>query len=1153
MMEIKSLWNKLFSGTQKTDHYDWEVHHKEGLIFRVNPSVTAQITKGEADLYVTHQHITLGMLAEQGDAEAISNGFIVPTEVALHLDSLTQEILELPPQWDGRIKADIQGATGRSSFTVNLKTSTEGSSYTGVYTIEGPIFQKKYLLSPAQHLIFSALKTHRSSDHSEYDNLRLMLSLQEAQKAGAKLDLSHFDQKKLQLKSPESISVKAELDEHGNLILTPYMGQEASHERIQKVLGQLKSKYATALRVDNEIVLLDKKRLKAVHEILKNRVVPKSRIKEFYKTPTAFIDASLVNLDIGFSTRVHGATLFKHAYFGETEESGIDWFGTSASTVSILPPSKLSSVIKEADQLKNFQSQWDDAKKTGAEELIFEEKLFDISDANQVSRSLDKIKQSISEGRAFEDFDGEGSGKKETQEVEEKKDAENLVVDLDLNDEQLDVFSQTLEKSIAQTLYSEKLDWSNYARTPFSHQETGIRWILGLFEKSSFHGGLLADDMGLGKTMMALSAVDHLYKLQEERNQIKKPCLVVAPLSVLQNWKDEVEKTFSISPFKDVVILQSQSDLSRFKDLREVKNLNDSGEDQIASIRFTLKVGKEYLADRLDMPQRLVITTYQSLRDHQFSLCTVDWGMVIFDEAQNIKNPNAMQTRAAKGLKADFRLLATGTPVENSLADFWCIMDTACPGLLESYQEFRQNYILPVIRASGDENEKVRAQTGRELREKVGSFMLRRIKEDHIEGLPEKDIFVGIDEDRNWSYQAYLKTEMKGTQLSLYNATLTAQGDSDSNIVLSALQRLRDISLHPQLADQGTLQVSEQEKELKKLINESGKMQSMLLTLNAIKERGEKCIIFAVNKRLQGFLSLALLKLYGLEKLSIINGDSRTFSKRASVPTRKTMIQDFEAREGFNIIIMSPVAAGVGLTVIGANNVIHLERHWNPAKEAQATDRVYRIGQKKRVNVFIPILHHPEYESFDVNLHYLLSKKTLLKDVVVTPEQIVPNPEGFSGTTMTAEHQIKAEDLHRLSWQHFEALCAELFLKELDTPDCWLTQNGSDYGADIVLSSQSSAKLIQCKHTKNARYDGYKAILEVYGAKLKYSEALNKNVESLLLVTNARKLSVKTKTIAEQHKVQVFAYEELSKLLETHTITLEMILKRLGKRRLKVG
>ena len=116
----------------------------------------------------------------------------------------------------------------------------------------------------------------------------------------------------------------------------------------------------------------------------------------------------------------------------------------------------------------------------------------------------------------------------------------------------------------------------------------------------------------------------------------------------------------------------------------------------------------------------------------------------------------------------------------------------------------------------------------------------------------------------------------------------------------------------------------------------------------------------------------------------------------------------------------------MGLNVVGANNVIHLERHWNPAKEAQATDRVYRIGQKCDVSVFIPLIHHPEYQSFDVNLHQLLSKKSLLKDAVVAPEQVVPSPEGIQVRDWSPTRRICFDDISKLSWQQFEALCAEL-------------------------------------------------------------------------------------------------------------------------------
>ena len=168
---------------------------------------------------------------------------------------------------------------------------------------------------------------------------------------------------------------------------------------------------------------------------------------------------------------------------------------------------------------------------------------------------------------------------------------------------------------------------------------------------------------------------------------------------------------------------------------------------------------------------------------------------------------------------------------------------------------------------------------------------------------------------------------------------------------------------------------------------ESAKLEALLQTLDDIRARKEKVIIFLITKKLQMLLKLWLDRLYGLD-VGIINGDTKAVSTKADDATRKGMIREFEARAGFNILIMSPVAAGVGLTVVGANNVIHLERHWNPAKEAQASDRVYRIGQEKAVNIYLPAAHHPERDAFDVHLHRLLDGKLLLKDAVVTTEAV---------------------------------------------------------------------------------------------------------------------------------------------------------------------
>lgn len=1159
-MPISTIFSNLFSSKEQQQGYTWQADETEGLILSASATAIQAIDAGKADQVSSYQHIALNMLAEEREAEPIPNGFIIPSEVVVKLDDITREMLALPQQWEGKINADIRSTTGKSNFNVVLKVQDRQGNFTGSYSVTGPVLKlsstQQFLLTPPQLIIFSAIEEHKSSDKTEYDNLKLILSLQDAQKAGAEIKLGQFE--KLDIKAPESISIEAELDQNGNLILTPNMGQDADNETVQKVLGQLRSPKAKALRVNDEIILFDKERLNAVHEILSNRVIPKDKVEHFLKNPTAYINAAYVDLEIGFSVRVQGATAFKHAYFGETDEAETDWFGAKTSTENILPISKLIDFIHDPDKFSQFKAEYADAVQSGSDSIDFAKKIFDINDPEAVEKTLKSIEEKLLHGGADPADDPQY---KEPE--EEKAKPERIVVDIALNDENLDIASPTLEKSIDEILYpADQLTWSNYLRTPFPHQETGVRWILGLTQaKEHYEGGLLADDMGLGKTFMALSAVDQLYKIKNQTNDTKKPCLLVAPLSILQNWKDEVEKTFSSSPFVDIVLLQANGDLPRFRvggveTRQHIEETNQYPDDdnvvkESGEIKYSLNVGKKFLEERLDVPQRFVITTYQTLRDYQFSLCTIDWGMVIFDEAQNIKNPNALQTRAAKGLKADFKLVATGTPVENSLKDFWCLMDTACPGHLGSYQNFRESYVLPILQAAGDEIEDVRGLAGRQLRLSVGPLMLRRLKEDNLEGLPQKNIYVGI-QAKEWEYLPSLNKIMNGPQLDIYDATLKVQSEADSNVVLGALQRLRDVSLHPQLADRGMLKIPKKDNSFKALLQESGKIQSLLTVLADIKKRDEKCIIFAVNKRLQQFLSLALGRYFELGPLPIINGDTKAVAKKDTAITRKSIIKDFENHAGFHIIVMSPVAAGVGLTVVGANNVIHLERHWNPAKEAQATDRVYRIGQKKDVNIFVPILHHPLHESFDVNLHHLLSKKTLLKDAVVTPEQAVPNPGGFDNHGFEPSARFTKNDLYRISWEQFEALVAELLFKEFRANKSYLTQSGSDYGADVVIMKDSTIHLIQCKHTQSGRYDGYKAIQEVHSARVKYSQGLNKKVGSLIFATNAKSLSPNTKKTAKQYDVQIFSYNDFVDLLDTHKITFENIFNRLNKSRYQV-
>ena len=1144
---MKNWISSLFNVNESDDKFEFNIEN-ESIDFYCPDDKFKGIKGGNAGEYLTAQFVALQMLVEEGNAEVIPNGFIVSHGVIASLDDDVHALLCLPPKWEESAKVDIKGTTSSEAFKVSVNVESPSGRMTAAYSTIGSQLtfgETQFTLKRATFDAFSALTAHSESAKTESDNLLLLFNLQKAQQAGAKLSLSHFD--KLHIHVPEQVAVEAELDAYGNLILTPNMGQKTDHDKLQRVLGQLNAESGRTLKVGNEIILFNEKMARAVKEIISNRTIPKSQVEQFLKAPGAFLDASLVDLDVGFAIRVKGATRFKHAYFGETDESGIDWFGQSQSSGKILPISAVIKEVKTQEDFTQLEQLISDAKTTGATEIQFEGKSFDIGSESEVVVTVTKLKHKIA-----------GQGEEQDQPHKPGDDDDNaddiddspIVIDIALNDDALDSPSKLLEEALNEILYAGQLDWSNHKRTPFAHQVTGVKWILGLVElacnKELVNGALLADDMGLGKTFMSLSAIEHYYKLCEENAETRRPTLIVAPLSLLENWRDEVDETFHNSPFRDVVILQSDADLRRFRDgSTETKASNVDNET--FEPRYCLKFGDKHGPDRLDLPSRLVITTYQTLRDYQFSMSQIDWGLAVFDEAQNIKNPNALQTRAAKGLKAKFKLLATGTPVENSLADFWCLMDTACPGYLDSYQSFRQTFITPILQAAGDEIDSVRGTLGRKLREKVGALMLRRIKEDNIEGLPKKIMLVGI-ESSDWEYEPKLHAIMKDYQQKVYEGSIEAQVEGEDVHVLTTLMRLRDSSLHPRLADSGRLDSPTSKRELTALFDESAKLKKTIEVLEDIKARKEKCIIFAVNKRLQRFLSVALGSYFSLGPLHVINGDAKAIVKKEGELSRKTMIADFESKDGFNIIIMSPVAAGVGLTVVGANNVVHLERHWNPAKEAQATDRVFRIGQKKDVNIYVPILHHPTFESFDVNLHRLLSQKSMLKDAVVTPAEVMPNPAGAAKQSLQIDSIISFDDLPRLSWKQFEAFCLEVLGKEYKADSSWLTKDGADFGADGVLAFHNEAYLIQAKHKQGA-YKGHNAVQEVSNAKSLYEQSLGRAVTKQIFATNATQLAKSTRNIANQLDVIIVDGHELSDMSLKHKITFGQIVSRLSKER----
>lgn len=998
-MRLKDFLRTLVGGQSDDSDVSTGFHQtpdSRGVNFYLDHSVFKELQVGRGYTAAKIQLIVLNMLAEQGLAEPTANGFHIASEDVSGMDSEQADILSLPKRFEGDFQSSISGRTGHSGFRVSI--SAQMPDGVVPFSRKGPFLYftstENYLLTPAELMGLTAWEYHENlvpEQRNEAENLRLMARLQTAARSGMRIDLSHFE--RLDVVVPDNIGVTATRLPDGSLQLCPNLGDGSTPESLEKRWAQLDmSADGGVLRIDNRVVLLDSLKMDGIRNVLAVKRIPADKVAEFIATPTAFLDAALVNLEVGFSVRVAGVGKLQHMDFGTLDAAKNDWFALDKRPA---PVEIIAQLVQTPEELERFEELLSAANQQGAATLTFSEEVIDISDAGQVQDQLEKVRQKIS-----------GPSSVDTKPDQLKDSKANVAVIL----KEAGEISSSLLQNASNAVLSHPIDWSVYARQPFPHQHEGVEWMLKLMSAAlagdakdfyRIQGSLLADDMGLGKTYMALIAVAEYLAAQVRANTPQKPILVVAPLSLLENWEDEVNKTFNNSPFRDVVVLQSGRDLNNYRvkgaerESVQLASLADAdGMMDPESIRYALTIGPEAGTQRLDMNRRLVLTTYQTLRDYQFSLCQIDWGVVIFDEAQNIKNPNALQTRAAKGLKADFKLLVTGTPVENSLGDFWCLLDTAQPGLLGSWANYRDTWIKPILAASEEERDAVRADLGEQLRKNVGVFMLRRVKEDQLKGLPSKTIKSGVPQPDQGiqRYTPELGAMMKGSQLQAYDAVLDdyrarrAGTEDMRGLALTALTELRSISLHPNLKDEASL-YSRDAKHARQLMMESGKLASMLQLLDEIRKNKEKVILFMMTKSLQRVLKFWLEQIYELD-IAVINGDTNAVATKADDMTRKKLIAAFEVKPGFGIIIMSPVAAGVGLTVVGANHVIHLERHWNPAKEAQASDRVYRIGQDKDVFIHLPAVMHPQYDSFDVHLDRLLRGKLMLKDAVVTPEAV---------------------------------------------------------------------------------------------------------------------------------------------------------------------
>ncbi len=472
------------------------------------------------------------------------------------------------------------------------------------------------------------------------------------------------------------------------------------------------------------------------------------------------------------------------------------------------------------------------------------------------------------------------------------------------------------------------------------HQETGLRWLQNTWREGR-SGVLLADDMGLGKTLQCLAFLLWLRHAHPKREVGEGGFLIVAPTGLLKNWEQEYETHLDESGRRLLgkPLAAYGAGLARLR--------SGAGND-------IFRGGVSLRTDEI-ASAGWVLTTYETLRDYHHSFATIRWQVLAFDEAQKIKTPGTLVNEAAKAMNAEFTLALTGTPVENRYADLWSIVNTVDRSALSvigggSLREFSSKF------EDSPEETDLRELRIHLTEPEGGSLMLRRMKQDILDGLPPKT-------------EVKAPAIMPLEQARLYaDAVARARSIRERGAMLKALHEFRSISLHPWLIS------DEEPSDLSTFVTSSARVMECFRILREIQARGEKALVFVDSRRLQKWLRVVLSSEFNLsEPPACISGE---------VPgaRRQAMVNSFQnLPTGFAVILLSPRAAGIGLTLTAANNVIHLDRWWNPAVEDQCTDRVYRIGQEKAVQVSLPIAQHPDPRisetSFDLTLDRLMHRK----------------------------------------------------------------------------------------------------------------------------------------------------------------------------------
>lgn len=864
-------------------------------------------------------YLPLSNLVDNGYAMASNKGCLVPFENIYLIDTDDRILLGIPETYNKALRLRSDGMLNSPYFKFKIEFLTHvpdgdliNHKRCGNIVI---VDNNKYLLSEEQYELLRKVESYNAKDEAIKTtdfNFRVFSEIKElALKAGCYLD-SYLENENVYV--PDKIKIEVSYDEQGFTVEPALEIDENKKfqnyfERSRKVQGQYPLQKENGERVR---VVLNPNQKESLEQLKKTGGKHKSReqIKDITEHPTEYFDPDVFDLSELYSDRVIEIGLYKPKFYPFICPYRSCWI--AGATVETPENGTTKINIRNEDELDSLKESITAAIESDKLIVDFKDTQMAIEDAQFLADMAEMQLRSPN------------------QPVKTEVNGRNVLI-IEENAEEVGfaVKEREIEKGDKYTFFKNPFLRKNLSLK--EHQEEGVAWLQYMYNNNA-SGCLMADDMGLGKTLQILYFIDW----HSRKHPNHKPYLIVAPVSLLENWENEYYKFFT--------------------------------EPRLYVNRLTSKdVPRQFNRKIVDQMQKMdiVLTNYESLRIAQLNFCAVEFDIVALDEAQKIKTPGTLVTNAAKALKGKFKIAMTGTPVENSLLDLWCIMDYCVPGLLGNAKAFAAQYQNPLKKEDTDI-----VALGNEVHEKLGVYFMRRLKKDAAKDLPQK-------------HELKQQVEMPPVQESTYRNVINNYVRGQQPNMLLTIMDIREISEHPYLYD-STLQNHDYDE----LVNASARLQATIPFLDRIKAKGEKAIIFAERKETQKMLQRVCLERYGIVT-KIINGDTPSIVTRQSAgkQSRQASIDEFQSIGGFNVIIMSPVAAGMGLNVTAANHVIHYSRHWNPAKENQATDRAYRIGQDKDVYVYFPMAVCKDFKSFDETLDDLLSRKTSLATSTIFPTE----------------------------------------------------------------------------------------------------------------------------------------------------------------------